>query len=340
MKNVFYYHAAVVAIFCKNHINNYAFTAETEEEEEVEERSRKDILLHIIKDKTFDDMKALIFGGEEARPVLKKSSSEEEEEETEEEESEEEETVVAVAMTRRTTTVRQDPVLMKRITADIAFDRSISQKEIQVDESKSGYHQATAAAMQRHKTRVSLRRATALQKEAEELAAKSAMSVEEENEEEEVSLNQTLKSEELATVMSAMRDVTEDDESEEATEENEDAKPDLSDRIQQYIAEGSENLGGIAREMAPMNKVQLEGADEEEEEGEASDEGLASEEGGDEEEEEEEEEGMKIQPLYELVKGDDLSESDRWDNFSLKSLKMNDDDDDDDEDEDEDEDED
>merc|ERR1712241_243974 len=127
------------------------------------------------------------------------------------------------------------------------------------------------------------------------------MSDEEENEEEEVSLNQTLKSEELATVMSSMRDVTGDDESEEATEENEDAKPDLSDRIQQYIAEGSENLGGIAREMAPMNKVQLEGADEEEEEGEASDEGEASEEGGDEEEEEEEEEGMKIQPLYELV---------------------------------------
>merc|ERR1712003_118743 len=136
--------------------------------------------------------------------------------------------------------------------------------------------------------------------------------------------------------MSAMRDVTEDDESEEAAEENEDAKPDLSDRIQRYIAEGSENLGGIAREMAPMNKVQLEGAEEDEEEGEASDEGEASEEGGD-----EEEEGMKIQPLYELVKGDDLSESDRWDNFSLKSLKMNDDDDDDDEeDEDEDEDED
>merc|ERR1712003_410805 len=133
---------------------------------------------------------------------------------------------------------------------------------------------------------------------------------------------------------SAMRDVTEDDESEGATEENEDAKPDLSDRIQQYIAEGSENLGGIAREIAPMNKVQLEGADEEEEEGEAS------EEGGDEEEEEEEEEGMKIQPLYELVKGDDLSESDRWDNFSLKSLKMNDDDDDDDEEDEEDEDED
>merc|ERR1712003_160295 len=113
------------------------------------------------------------------------------------------------------------------------------------------------------------------------------------------------------------------------TEENEDAQPDLGDRIQKYIAEGSENLGGNAAwEMAFTNKVQLEGADEDEEESEAA------EESGDEEEEEEKEETIKIQPLYELVKGDDLSEKNSWDNFSLKSLKMDDDDDDDDEDED------
>merc|ERR1712003_254603 len=155
--------------------------------------------------------------------------------------------------------------------------------------------------------------------------------------EEEASLNQTLKlrAEEFATVMSARTSDAEEDESEEATKDNEDAQPDLGDRIQKYIAEGSENLGGNAAwEMASTNKVQLEGAEDEEEESEAS------EEGGDDEEEEEKEETIKIQPLYEIVKSDDLTEKDSWDNFTLKSLKMNDDDDGDEEDEDEDDDED
>merc|ERR1712176_1154045 len=143
--------------------------------------------------------------------------------------------------------------------------------------------------------------------------------------EEEASLNQTLKlrAEEFATVVSARTSDAEEDGSEEATKDNENAQP----------AEGSENLGGNAAwEMASTNKVQLEGADEDEEESEAS------EEGGDDEEEEEKEETIKIQPLYELVKSDDLTEKDSWDNFTLKSLKMNDDDDDDEEDEDDDED--
>merc|ERR1712176_1009310 len=284
-----------------------------------------------------------IFGEREDEPRLLESGNEENDSEGDE--------IVVVPFTRRTTTIRQDPVLMKRITEDIVFDRSISQKEIQIDESKSGYHQATAAAIQRHKTRISLRRATSLQKKAgdreklraEKFAVKNSMSGEAEEEdqkeelaaEEETSLNQTLKlhAEEFATVMSARTSDAEEDESQEATEENEDAQPDLGDRIQKYIAEGSENLGGNAAwEMAFTNKVQLEGADEDEEEGEAA------EESGDDDEEEEKEETIKIQPLYELVKGDDLTEKDSWDNFSLKSLKMNDDDDDDEEDEDEDED--
>merc|ERR1712176_1616205 len=208
MKNVFYYHAWVVAMFTKNHINNHAFTAETEEEEEIEERSRKDILLHIIKDKSWSDIKAIIFGEKEDEPRLLESGNEENDNEEDE--------IVAVPFTRRTTTIRQDPVLMQRITEDIAFDRSISQKEILVDESKSGYHQATVAAIQRHKTRISLRRATSLQKKAgdmeklsaEEFAVKRSTNGAAEEEvaaEVEASLNQTLKlrAEEFATVMSA-----------------------------------------------------------------------------------------------------------------------------------------
>merc|ERR1712176_477875 len=140
--------------------------------------------------------------------------------------------------------------------------------------------------IQRHKTRISLRRATSLQKNlgdmeklrADKFAVKNSMSGEAEEEdqkeelaaEEETSLNQTLKlhAEEFATVMSAMSSDAEEGESQEATEENEDAQPDLGDRIQKYIAEGSENLGdNAAWEMASTNKVQLEGADEDEEEG-------------------------------------------------------------------------
>merc|ERR1712003_521992 len=138
-----------------------------------------------------------IFGEREDEPRLLESGNEENDNEEDE--------IVAVPFTRRTTTIRQDPVLMKRITEDIAFDRSISQKEIQVDESKSGYHQATAAAIQRHKTRISLRRATSLQKKAgdmeklraEEFAVKKSTN----GAAEEEGLNQTLKlrAEEFAT---------------------------------------------------------------------------------------------------------------------------------------------
>merc|ERR1712176_1060295 len=104
--------------------------------------------------------------------------------------------------------------------------------------------------------------------------------------EEEASLNQTLKlrAEEFATVVSARTSDAEEDESEEATKDNENAQPDLGDRIQKYIAEGSENLGGNAAwEMASTNKVQLGGAEDEEE-------SEASKEGGDDEEKEEREE--------------------------------------------------
>ena len=61
------------------------------------------------------------------------------------------------------------------------------------------------------------------------------------------------------------------------------------------------------------------------------------EEGDGDEEEEEEEEGIVIKPLYHPAKGKKLNRFEMWDNFSIKSLKMNDEDDDD-EDEDDDDD--
>merc|ERR1712176_1085396 len=99
--------------------------------------------------------------------------------------------------------------------------------------------------IQRHKTRISLRRATSLQKKAGDM--------------------EKLRAEKFA-VKNSMSGEAEEDESEEATKDNEDAQPDLGDRIQKYIAKGSENLGGNAAwEMASTNKVQLEGAEDEEE---------------------------------------------------------------------------
>jgi hypothetical protein len=72
-----------------------------------------------------------------------------------------------------------------------------------------------------------------------------------------------------------------------------------------------------------------EGGGDDEEEG-----GGGGDEGGDEEEEEEDEdeEEKKLPSLYDPVKGEHVTMTDHWDNFTLKALRMSDDDDDDDED--------
>ena len=78
--------------------------------------------------------------------------------------------------------------------------------------------------------------------------------------------------------------------------------------------------------------------EEEEEAGPADEEEDVVEEGGDdeeeggddEEEEDDDEEAPPPKPLYDPVKGGDLTKDEMWDNFILKAIKMNDEDDDDD----------
>ena len=95
-------------------------------------------------------------------------------------------------------------------------------------------------------------------------------------------------------------------------------------------------------------KMEKEGAVEEEEE-EAAPEDAAKEdvapadEGEEEEEQEEEdeekekeEESLELKPLYDPVKGDNLTREEMWDNYTLKATRLDDDDDDDDEEDDDD----
>ena len=110
----------------------------------------------------------------------------------------------------------------------------------------------------------------------------------------------------------------EDDEEEEEEEEEAPAEE-----------EAEEEEG---EEAGPADEEEDSGAAEEEEEEEK--EGGDDEEGEEDEDDDDEESGPPPKPLYDPVKGANLTHNEIWDNFTLKALKMNDDDDDDDEDED------
>ena len=62
MKLVFKTHARWLAWSTEHHINHYAFTAETEEEEDLEEESRKNMPLFLLKHYAWSDLMAMMFG--------------------------------------------------------------------------------------------------------------------------------------------------------------------------------------------------------------------------------------------------------------------------------------
>jgi hypothetical protein len=62
IKIVFQVHARWVAWSTEHHINHYAFTANSDEEEEMEEESRKNMPLFLLKHFAWSDLTAMIFG--------------------------------------------------------------------------------------------------------------------------------------------------------------------------------------------------------------------------------------------------------------------------------------
>lgn len=183
MKLVFRLHARYVVWAAEHHINHYAFTAETEAQEKLEEESRSFALLRLMKEYFVDDVKAMAIGSNKDTDSFL-TKDDEDESEIEEEMSEEvnempeikEEDIIfakpRVAILNRRSTVSSVVNLKKRIEDDIAFDKTLSLDELKIPEGAlartqttgkafgEAYQMATLSAMQKHKTRVVRRRST------------------------------------------------------------------------------------------------------------------------------------------------------------------------------------
>ena len=68
MMAVFKTHARWLAWATEHHVNHYAFTAETEEEEEFEDESRRNMPLFLLKNYAWSDLMAMLFGKEVDKP--------------------------------------------------------------------------------------------------------------------------------------------------------------------------------------------------------------------------------------------------------------------------------
>lgn len=182
MRLVFRVHARYMVWAAEHHINHYAFTAETEEQEHLEEESRKFALLRLLKEYFVDDVKAMAIGSnKETDSFLTKDEDEDEEEEEEEFDSVEvvkEENVMNIgkpnteiniskrrtAILNRRTTVSSVVDFKKKIEDDIAFDKTVSLNQLEIPkaalESANGdaYQMATLSAMQKRQTRIVRRR--------------------------------------------------------------------------------------------------------------------------------------------------------------------------------------
>ncbi|KAL7532413.1 hypothetical protein ACHAWF_004129 [Thalassiosira exigua] len=74
MMLVFKIHARWVAWATEHHINQYAFTEEGEEAEEMEEQSRENMPMFLLTNYAWSDLKAMFFGSEEDVSANKKPS--------------------------------------------------------------------------------------------------------------------------------------------------------------------------------------------------------------------------------------------------------------------------
>merc|ERR1712176_209718 len=182
-KLFFRIHARYMVWATEHHINHYAFTSETEEDEHKEHESRTFLLLRMFKEHFVDDVKASVVGSTKDTDsfLTKKEDEEAPQGEAQEEAQEEgdEENIQkledldlakpkTVLLNRRSTVSSFKP-MKDRIEEDIAFDKEIAFEIAQdaLDRARStgrafgdAYQLATLAAMQKHQTRIMRRRTT------------------------------------------------------------------------------------------------------------------------------------------------------------------------------------
>lgn len=138
MRLVFTVHARWLAWSTEHHINHFAFTAGNEREEHMEEESRHNMPLFLLKNYAFSDLVAMIFGYDlnkstsflvlKASMVGKSEEEDEDEDEMEEEDEEEEEEVVIAAPILSVQNHRT--LLKRRASIDIEFDRESAKQLI------------------------------------------------------------------------------------------------------------------------------------------------------------------------------------------------------------------
>jgi len=174
MKLVFRIHARYVVWAAEHHINHYAFTSESEEQEIREEESRKFALMRLLKEYFVDDVKAMAVGSNKETDSFLTKDEEDPFEDEEEKMGEAGEELgklniakpKVVLMSRRST-VASIRDLKQIIDDDIAFDKTLSLKDLDIPQDaldrmqNSGgeaYQMATLAAMQKRATRIVRRR--------------------------------------------------------------------------------------------------------------------------------------------------------------------------------------
>lgn len=164
MKAFFRIHARYMVWATEHHINHLAFTSETEQEKKIETESRKFMLWHMLKHHFLSDFKAMVFGsqtGNNSDSFLTKNDNVDSAEN--DNGKKELKGLEKKLFLRRKQTI--GPIMRAKITDDIAFDRTISQMDIKIDESAldempssskayaKAYQMATLAASKRQLAR-------------------------------------------------------------------------------------------------------------------------------------------------------------------------------------------
>lgn len=190
MKIFFQLHGRWVAWATEHHINHYAFTSKTEEEEEMEELSRSNFALHLLKNHFWRDFNAMIFGttsGSSTTPNTQGKKQSSKTGTTIDEEEHESSIVSFLALppseeeriqTRRRKINIKRQATMRIVKEDIAIDKQMTKSimdgigdfnNVRTDINKrksdgktptSAYKKANDMALQKHQVRIAKRRTT------------------------------------------------------------------------------------------------------------------------------------------------------------------------------------
>jgi hypothetical protein len=163
VKIVFQIHARWVAWSTEHHINHYAFTAHSNEEEEMEEESRKNMPLFLLKNYAWFDLTAMVFGikddvNQKKSPsflVRRDSQSDSEDDKLPIQRKE-----VKLQISQDIVSDRESnkQMLARSATqtpedAKVVLARSYTLRNMEANRRGSAYHFATEAARQRQMTR-------------------------------------------------------------------------------------------------------------------------------------------------------------------------------------------